>query len=434
MKSTVDRLDTLSRKITVEIPADKVQKAFEKVYKALQKKANIKGFRQGKAPLNTIKATYGDQVKGDVINELINDAYQSALEEHSLEPVGYPKVAFEPIHEEKSFTFTAELEIRPEVDIKLFEGLDVQKEKMEVPEDRITTVLENIRSNQADLITVFEDRALTTGDVAVIDFEGSVNGQPLPNGSATGHELEIGAKQFIEGFEDGLLGMKIGDSRVLNLRFPEGYHEASLSGAPVSFNTKLTGIKKKVLPEINDDLAKKLGEFTSLNELKDRIRKDIEEGEAKRIQDDLRSRVMRALVNANPIEAPKSLVLQQKQALEEDFKGRLKQQGMSEKDFEDYKSKWSQDFEDSASFMVKSTFLLDALAEKLGLKAKPSEIDEKINEYAQQTGIELARLKEFYGNPERRSRLSFQVTEEKVVNHLISKAKVTEVSKEKLKA
>lgn len=433
MKSTVDRLDTLSRKITVEIPADKVQKAFEKVYKALQKKANIKGFRQGKAPLNTIKSTYGDQVKGDVINELINDAYQTALEEHSLEPVGYPKVAFEPIDEEKSFSFTAEFEIRPDVDLKLFEGLTVEKEKMEVPEDRITTVLENIRNNQADLVTVFEDRALTTGDVAVIDFEGSVNGQPLPNGSATGHELEIGAKQFIEGFEDGLLGMKIGDSRVLNLRFPDGYHEASLSGAPVSFNTKLTGIKKKVLPEINDDLAKKLGEFTSLNELKDRIRKDIEEGETKRIQDDLRSRVMRALVTANPIEAPKSLVEQQRQALEEDFKGKLKQQGMNEKDFEEYKTKWAQDFTDSASFMVKSTFLLDALAEKLGLKAKPSEIDEKINEYAQQTGIELARLKEFYGNPERRSRLSFQVTEEKVVNHLISKAKVTEVPKDKLK-
>lgn len=433
MKSTVDRLDTLSRKITVEIPAEKVQKAFEKVYKALQKKANIKGFRQGKAPLNTIKSVYGDQVKGDVINELVNDAYQSALEEHSLEPVGYPKVAFEPIDEDKSFSFTAEFEIRPEVDLKKFEGLDVQKEKIEIPEDRITTVLENIRSNQAELVTVFEDRALTTGDVAVVDFEGSVNGQPLPNGSAAGHELEIGSKQFIEGFEDGLVGMRIGESRVLNLRFPDGYHEASLSGAPVSFNTKLTGIKKKVLPEINDELAKKLGEFNSLEELKERIRKDIEEGETKRIQDDLRSRVMRALVAANPVDAPKSLVQQQKQALEEDFKGRLKQQGMNDKDFEEYKTKWGQDFEDSAAFMVKSTFLLDALAEKLGLKAKPSEIDEKINEYAQQTGIEIARLKEFYGNPDRRSRLSFQVTEEKVVNHLISKAKVTEVSKDQLK-
>ncbi len=432
MKSTVDKLDGLARKITVEIPAERVQKAFDKVYKALQKKANIKGFRQGKAPLATIKATYGDQVKGDVINDLINDGYGQALQEHGLEPVGYPQVSFEPIEETKNFSFTAEVEVRPEIEVKKFEGLNVMKEKLEVPEERITTILDNIRGNQAELVTVFEDRALIDGDVAVIDFEGKINGEPLPNGSATGHELEIGTKNFIEGFEEGLVGMKIGEARTLNLRFPEGYHEASLSGAPVQFEVKLTGIKKKVLPEINDDLAKKVGDFQSLNDLKERIRKDIEESEGKRILDDMRNRVMKALVEANPVEAPKSLVAQQKQALEEDFKGRLKQQGMSDNDFEEYKKKWEQDFEDSAAFMVKSTFLLDALAEKLDLRASPAEIEEKIDQYAKQTGIEIARLKEFYGKPERRSRLSFQVTEEKVVQYLISKAKVSEVSKDKL--
>lgn len=432
MKSTVEKLDGLTRKITVEIPAEKVQKAFDKVYKALQKKANIKGFRQGKAPINAIKSTYGDQVKGDVINDLINDGYQAALEEHKMEPVGYPQVSFEPIEESKNFSFSAEFEIRPDIEVKKFEGLNVMKEKLEIPEDRITTILDNIRGNQAEVVTVFEDRALSDGDVAVINFEGKINGEPLPNGSATDHQLEIGAKTFIEGFEEGLLGMKIGDERTLNLKFPDGYHEATLSGAPVSFEVKLTGIKKKVLPEIDDELAKKVGDFKSLNDLKERIRKDIEESEGKRILDDMRNRIMKALVEANPVEAPKALVAQQKQALEEDFKGRLKQQGMSDGDFEEYKKKWGQDFEDSASFMVKSTFLLDALAEKLNLRAKEDEIELKIDEYAKQTGIEIARLKEFYGKPERRSRLSFQVTEEKVVAYLIDKAKVSEVPKDKL--
>lgn len=432
MKSTVDKLDNLSRKITVEIPAEKVRKAFEKVYKGIQKKANIKGFRQGKAPIATIKSVYGDQVKTDVINDLINEAYGQALEEHTLEPVGYPKVSFDAIDESKDFSFSAEFEIRPEVTLKRFEGLEILKEKMDVNEDRVAAILGNIQTQNAELVTVFEDRALSEGDVAVIDFEGSVGGQPLPNGSATGHELDIGAKQFIEGFEDGLLGMKIGESRSLDLRFPEGYHEASLSGAPVNFKVKLTAIKKKVLPEINDELAKKLGPFESLNDLKARIRKDMEESEGKRIFEDMRNRVMKALVEANPVDAPKSLVAQQRRALEEDFKGRLKQQGMNDDQFDEYREKWGHDFEESAEFMVKSTFLLDALADKLDLRAKPSEIDEKINEYAKQTGLEIERLKEFYGNPERRSRLSFQVTEEKVVNHLIDKAKVKEVDKEKL--
>lgn len=432
MKSTVDRLDGLARKINVEIPVEKVQKAFDKVYKAIQKKANIKGFRAGKAPIATIKTMYRDQVSSDVVNELINEFYPNALEEHKLDPVGYPKVAFEPIEETKGFSFTAEFEVRPDVEVKKYEGLPVVKEKLEIGDDRVSTILDNIRSQQAELTTVFDDRAVGEGDVAVINFVGKVNGEPLPNGSAERHELEIGAKQFIEGFEEGLLGMKIGDSRVLNLRFPDGYHEASLSGAPVAFDVKLTGIKKKVLPEINDELAKKLGPFESLAALKERIRKDIEESEGKRIMEDVRNRIVKALVEANPVEAPRSLVEQQKQALEEDFKGRMKQQGLGESEFEQYKQKWSKDFEESATFMVKSTFLLDNLADKLGLRAKSEEIETKIQEYAAQTGIEMARLQEYYGKPERRSRLSFQVTEEKVVNMLIEKAKVTEVPKEKL--
>lgn len=432
MKSTVDKLEGLSRKINVEIPAEKVRQAFERVYKTIQKKANIKGFRQGKAPLQTIKSIYGEQVKSDVLNDLINEAYQGALEEHKLEPVGYPKVSFQQLVEDQNFNFSAEFEVRPEVEVKKYEGLPVVREKLEIPDERVNTILENIRSSQAETVTVFEDRALRDGDVAVIDFTGSVNGEPLPNGSAQGHELEIGAKQFIEGFEEGLVGMKIGESRTLNLRFPEGYHEASLSGAPVTFETKLTGIKTKRLPDLTDELASKVGEFKSLDELKTRIRQDIEESEQKRIQDEMKNRVVKSLVEANPVQAPRSLVEQQKETLVEDFKGRLKQQGLSDADFDQYKEKWDKEFEESATFMVKSTFLLDALADKLGLRAKPEELEQKIEEYGKQTGIELARLKEFYNKPERRSRLSFQVTEEKVVNYLIDKAKVTEVTKDQL--
>lgn len=432
MKSTVEELAGLSRKINVEVPTEKVQQAFERVYKAIQRKATIKGFRQGKAPLNTIRATYGDQVKSDVVNELINEAYSSALEEHKLEPIGYPKIAFDNLEENKTFKFSAEFEIRPEVKLNKYEGLPVLKEKLEIPSDRIDSVLENIRTGQAETVTVFEDRSLRDGDVAVVDFTGIVNGAPLPNGSAQGHELEIGTNQFIEGFEQGLVGMKIGESRTLNLKFPEGYHEASLSGAPVTFETKLTGMKKKVLPELNDELAKKVGDFKSLEELKTRIREDIEQSEEKRINEEMKNRVVKSLVDANPVEAPRSLVEQQMQTLVEDFKGRLKQQGLSDQDFDQYKSKWGKEFEESATFMVKSTFLLDALAEKLGLRAEAAEVEAKIEEYGKQTGIEMARLKEFYAKPERRSRLNFQVTEEKVVNYLVGKASVTEVTKDRL--
>lgn len=432
MKSSVDKLEGLSRKINVQIPAATVQKAFDRVYRAIQQKANIKGFRQGKAPLATIRSIYGEQVKSDVLNDLINEGYQTALDEHKLEPISHPKVSFQTLIEDQEFGFTAEFEIRPDVQIKKFEGLPVIREKLEIGEDRITKVLENIRESQAETVTVFEDRGLAVGDVAEIDFEGTVNGQPLPNGSAKGHQLEIGASQFIEGFEDGLVGMKIGDHRTLNLRFPEGYHEASLSGVPVAFSVRLGGIKKKALPELDDSVAQKAGDFKTLEDLRNRIRQDLEESEVRRIQEDMKSRIVRSLVDANPVEAPKTLVAQQRESLEEDFKQRLKQQGLKDQEFDEYKKKWGSEFEESASFMVKSTLLLDALADRLKLRATNAEVDVRIEEYGHQSGLELPKLREFYAKPERRARLRFQLTEEKVVRHLIEKAQVTEVRREEI--
>src|SRR5262249_43511964 len=152
-------------------------------------------------------------------------------------------ISFNQIEEDKIFEFTAEFEIRPEVNVTNYENLSVQKEKLSIDEDRVDKILENIRNSQAEAVTVFEDRAVAIGDVAVLDFDGFVNGAPLQGGSAKGHELELGSHQFIEGFEEGVAGMKIGDQREINLRFPDGYHEASLSGVPVTFQTKLTGIK-----------------------------------------------------------------------------------------------------------------------------------------------------------------------------------------------
>lgn len=433
MKSTLDKLDGLSRKLNIEIPAEKVQQAFEKVYKGIQKNATVKGFRKGKAPLATIRSMYSDRVKSDVVQDLIQDSYQAALDEHSLDPVGFPKISFTHADESSPFHFTAEFEVRPEVVIKKYEDLPVQKERLQISDERVNGILENIRSNQAETVTVFEDRALAHGDVAVLDFTGSVNGQPLPNGAAEGHMLEIGSGQFIDGFEDGVQGMKIGDKRQLNLRFPEGYHETSLAGQPVTFDVALKGIKKKVLPEINDELAKKVGTYDNLEALKSAIRHDIQESEERRIQEELRNRIIRALVDNNPIEVPRSLVAEQKEALVEDFKGRMKQQGLGEGDFEQYKVKWDDDFEKTARFMVHSTFLLDTLAHQLKLEASGEEIDNKIEEYAKQTGLEIGKIRQFYSKPERRSRLAFQITEQKVVDHLLQKAKVQEVESAQLK-
>ncbi len=430
MKSTIENKEGLLRKISIEVNAQKVQSAFERVYKEIQKTANIKGFRKGKAPITTIKSMYADRIKDDVLNDIVSESYQTALNEHSLNPIGYPKLDFESLSPEDSFKFTAEFEIRPEVTVEKYEGLKVEKEKLVVNETQVDNILENIRTSQAELVPVFEERGAQEGDTADINFDGYVNGEPLPGGKADNHMLELGAGQFIEGFEDGVIGMKVGEEKELSLKFPDEYHNSDIAGQPVLFKVKLNGLKKKSLPELNDELAKKTGEFDTLEDLKTAIRKDLTENEERRIQEDLKNKVLKKLVEENPVEAPQTLQDQQKQMIIEDVRQRLSQQGMSEKDFEEYKEKWGTDFDDSAKFMVQSTFLVDALAEKLDFRATPQDIQQKIEDYSKETGIDMERLNEFYEDADKRSRLKFQLTEEKVVSFLIDKAEIKEVEPE----
>ncbi len=432
MKSALEKLEGLSRKLTVDVPAEKVTAAFDRAYKEIQKNATIKGFRKGKAPIPTIRSLYADQVRQDVLQDLISTAYQGALEEHSLDPVGFPKVKFDHMHEDKPFSFTAEVEIRPEVKLKKFEGLKVQKEKLAIDEKQIEEILNNIRQSQAKTVALLEDRPAIATDVAEIDFVGRINGELMENGSAENFPLELGSNRLIPGFESGIVGMNVGGSKTLNLNFPTDYHVAELAGKPVQFEVKLKGLKKKVVPELTDEMAGQVGPFKTVQELKDAIKKDIENNESKRIQDDLRNRLLKALVEENPIEVPKSLMQQQKDVLIKDVEDRMKQQGVGNVDMEEYRKKWDADFEQTASFMVASTFLIDALADKMGVRPTDADVKNKISTYAKESGLELAKIEDFYRDPDRRSRLMFQLTEEKVVEELLAKAAVKEVEKSQL--
>ncbi|HAG90633.1 MAG TPA: trigger factor [Bdellovibrionales bacterium] len=431
MKATLDKLDGLSRKLNVEVPTEKVNDAFGKVYKVLQKNANIKGFRKGKAPISAIKSMYQDRVHGDVAQELVQEGYSAALQEHDLNPIGYPQVNIEKLEEDHPFVFTAEFEIRPDVEVKKYEGLNIEREKLVISDEQIDQVLKNIQQNQAETAPVLEDRALQKDDIADIDFKGFIDGEPLQNGEAHGHQLQIGSGQFIPGFEEAIEGMKVSETRTINLKFPEEYHEKSLAGKPVNFEVKLNGIKKRVLPEIDDAFAKKVGDHESLQALKDAIREDIAESENKRIKEEERNSLLKALVEANPLDVPKSLVADQKQALENDFKNRLGQQGFGDKEFAEYKSKWDADFQSTAEFMVRSTFLLDKLSKDLEMSASEEDFENKMKEFSEQVGLDVNKVKEFYKEPQRKSQMMFQITEEKLIEHLISKSKVKEVEPKK---
>ncbi|MGE0633328.1 MAG: trigger factor [Pseudobdellovibrionaceae bacterium] len=432
MKTNLEKISNLQRKLNVEVPATAVQASFENVYKALQKRVDIKGFRKGKAPLATIKSLYGDRVKQDVLQDILETHYRQALNELKVDPISYPEFEFDDLDSEKPFSFSASFDVRPEINVRKFEGLEVEKEKFEVDEAQVDKVIENIRTSRAELGPVLEDRPAQMGDISIIDFEGFVDGKPLEGGKGENHQLDLGANQFIAGFEEGVEGMKVGGTKTLSLKFPDPYHSKDLAGKPVEFKVTLKELKKKALPEVTEEFLKSIGGPATVEDLRNSIRKDIEESEKKRIEGDLKNRLLKELVKNNPVDVPSSMLQDQKKTLVEDFESRMRQQGMSTQDYEEYKSKWDADFTKSASEMIQSGFLIDTLAKDLNLKCTPADIEARFEQYASQTGIELAKIKDFYGKPEQKSRLSYQITEEKVVAHLIEKAKIKEVPKSNL--
>ncbi len=433
MKAQIQTTEGLQRKINIEISHVDVQNAFSKVYSTIQRQVEIKGFRKGKAPITTIKSMYKDRVVGDVAQDLIQAHYPVALKEQKVEPISYPEFEFEDPKENQDFKFSAVFDIRPEIQIKKWEGLEVDKEKFIFSETQYEQSIKNIRESKAQVIDVLENRPAIMGDIAIIDFEGFVDGKPLENGTGTGHQLDLGAKQFIEGFEEGVVGMAIDGQKTISLKFPTPYHAAELEGKPVDFKVTLKGLKKKDLPELNDDLMAKIGTKQNVEEFKASVKKDIENNEKKRIDEAFKNRLIKKLVLENPVQVPSSLLKEQKTTLIEDFKKRMKDQGMDESSFNDYVKKWDADFGKTAAEMIQSSFLIDKLAVDHKLICTDADLNQKFKEYAEQTGLEEARVREWYDTEEKRSRLTYMVTEEKVIKMITDKCKVKEVDAKLLK-
>ena len=433
MKSSVENLSSLQRRLSIEIPAAVVQSAFQKYFTDIQRNVQLKGFRKGKAPLATVKSLYSDRVRMDVVQDLIQKHYVEALSAHKLDPIGNPEFEFQDPTEGADFKFSAQFDVRPEVKLKKYEGLEVEKEKYSFDSKRVDEVLNNLRSSKAKTVDVLEDRPAQMGDIAIIDFDGSVNGKKLDGGQGTDHNLELGSNQFIEGFEAGIVGMKIGAETTLKLKFPKPYHAAELEDQPVEFIVKLKALKKKDLPELNDEFIKSIGGDQDLQSLRKTIEKDLSDSDLKKIEDDFKNRLIKKLVKENPIEVPPKLMEEQKKALIEDFQNRMKNQGMSDADYAEYVVKWDADFATSATEMIQSSFLIDAIARDHNLVCTQADVDKKLSEYATQTGIEIQKIKDFYGKPEQMSRLTYSITEEKVIAHLMSTVKIKEVDAASLK-
>jgi trigger factor len=433
MKADLEKVSSLERKLNIEVPADKVMAAFNDAYKRVQKNAEIKGFRKGKAPITTIKSLFKDRVMSDVINDLIQKHYTLALDQHQLSPISSPTIDIASnVEENAEFKFTAQFEVRPDISTVKYEGYEVLKEKVDVSDEMVNNYLDNMRKRSAQLTSITDKRPIQKDDFVMIDFAGYEGETALDDVKGNDLPVKIGGGQFLPGFEDQLLGLEIGAEKSFDQAIPANYHHKPIAGKTIKFTVKVKDIKKEELPELNDEFAKKFQQDT-LDALKKSIREELTHEEESRINEEFKKRLFNVLAEKNPVDIPPTLKEEQKKKLVDDFRHRMLSQGMSEAEFEKYQTDWAADFDKTATFMVHTYFIVDKIAKDHNLKATNEDMESKISAHAVASGIDINKLRNYYNTVDGRSRLSYQITEENVVKFLESKMKVKEVEKSKIK-
>ena len=404
MSLKVEKLEHNMAKLTIESGADELEKALQGAYQKQKGRINIPGFRKGKAPRQLIEKMYGPEVfYEDAANDLINTAYAKALEETDEEIVSRPQIEVVQIEKGKPFIFTAEVALKPEIQVGKYKGVKVEKINTDVKDAEIEDKLKEEQNRNARKVEV-TDRAAKDGDIVNIDYSGSIDGEVFDGGTAKGQELEIGSHSFIDNFEDQITGKNIGDEFDVNVTFPGDYHEKSLAGKPAVFRVKLNGIRENQVPELDDDFADEVSEFSTLKEYKEDIKKKLKEGkeeEAKRIKTD---QALKAIVEDSEMDIPQAMIDTEAEQLVQNFANRFRQQGFTLQQYMQFTGmtadKLKEDMTAQAKINIESRLVLEAVAKAEKIEASDEELDKELESMAAQYRIEKDKIRDILGEEE----------------------------------
>lgn len=425
MGYTLESVNDCTKKLVFNFEDVDLTTQIESTLKEKQKTANIKGFRKGKAPLAMIQKVYGPQVENDALSRFVSQEFYKAIQEEKLKAVGYPQ--FQNTNfDGKKVSFEATVEIFPEFELGDFSKFEFTKDDETVSEDDLKGMVDQYLGPKSEMVEVKDDSvALAKGQFAVFNFEGEKpDGSRPDNMKAEEFLLEIGSGQFIPGFEEGMIGMKRGEKKTLELTFPADYHEEDLRDALVKFDVELLEIKEKQTPELTDELVKEFG-FESVDDFNTKNKKRLEDQKKRQVQAKLQEEILNKLIAENNFEIPQALIEQQKQAVRQDLANNLKQQGFNDQMVQTYFEKWDADVTEKAVFQVKSGLILDKLANKYSVEASDADLDAKIAEMADSSGMEVAQIEQFYkGNENMKNNMLYAIREEKTFEKLINDMKV----------
>ena len=397
MKVTVEKKEHNITELVIELPVEEVNKGFDRAYQKLAQQVNIPGFRKGKAPRKMIENRIGaDGMRAEAFDFIIPDAYRKAVKEQDVQPVGRPEVTEVTLNAGEPCVFTVSVVTRPEVVLGEYKGLSVEAPTTEVTTEEVDKQIEALRERHAKMVVV-EDAELANGDFAIIDFDGMVDGKPFSGGQSKGYPLEVGSGSFIPGFEDQLLGAKAGEEREVKVTFPSEYFVPELAGKEAVFTTKVNDIKRKELPELNDDFAKEAGDADTLEEMKANTLAKLTEAAAKKDEAAFReAAVAKAVANAT-IEVPDIMVEDQVEHMIQDLDMSLKQRGLAMDKYLGYMNMdmaaLTERYRPAAAEQVRTELTLEAIVKAEALMVSDEEFSAEIEKMAQAYKMKEADVK-----------------------------------------
>lgn len=383
IKAEIESIDKIRRKLEITVPAEEVGQEFDRAYRGLKKKVTMPGFRRGHVPLRILRQVYAQDVQTDVARELISNAYHKALKQTGADPIGPPEIKDYNLEEGEPLTFSAEFEVRPEIKIPAYKGLSVTAEVEKVTEEDILRVLEDLRVRVAPVAGVTEDRPIREGDIAIIDFEGYQNGEPLPGGKGEEYPLEIGSKSFIPGFEDALLGLKAGEEKQFVLTFPEDYQQAEIAGKEVQFIASIKAIKERILPDIDDEFARDVGDYSDLADLKKKVHDNLASVREKEAGSEIKQKLMDKLLETTKFDLPQSMIEIEKSNIERDYRRKLSIRSIHPNEIKKQVEAAGPDIEKTASRNVQASLILDEIARLEEIKVERGDLDSALKDLAE---------------------------------------------------
>lgn len=406
MSVQVENLEKNMAKLTIEVPAEELEKALQGAYLKNRGKISIPGFRKGKVPRQLIEKMYGAAIfYEDAANELIPEAYEKAAKESELEIVSQPEIDVTQIEKGKPFIFTAEVAVKPEVTLGAYKGVEVPKSDLEVTAEEIQAEVDKERESNSRTITV-EDRPVADKDIATIDYEGFVDGEPFEGGKGTDYPLTIGSGTFIPGFEEQLIGAKIGEEVEVHVTFPEDYRAENLKGKEAMFRCTVKELKVKELPEEDDEFAKDVSEFDTMEEYREDIRKNLTEKKEKAAKAAKEDAVIEKIIEGAQMEIPDAMVNTQVRQLMDEFAQRISSQGLSMEQYMQFTGATPQALLDQmkpqAMQRIQSRLVLEAVAAAENLEASEEELKEEIQKMADLYKMEVEKVEELLDDTARK--------------------------------